>query len=257
VATFDQRATLDDPHTVRLADGSTHTAKHILIATGGRPERPGMPIHLGIVSDDIFNLENCPSAADRRRRLHRLRVRLHHERPRRGGDAVLPRRADPARLRRGGAGLISEMMEEKGVAACRHQYRRHGARLADHDLPDRDGDRRGHGRAAGVKRGRTDDAGGPVWVKASNGTEGVFDKVLFATGRRPNTDGMGLERGGRRRSAAGAGRRRRILADRRAFDLRHRRRDQPREPDPGRDPRGHGLRRDGVQRQSRPPSITT
>jgi glutathione reductase (NADPH) len=61
VATFDQRATLDDPHTVRLADGSTLTAKHILIATGGRPERPGMPNdHLGMVSDDIFNLERCP-----------------------------------------------------------------------------------------------------------------------------------------------------------------------------------------------------
>jgi glutathione reductase (NADPH) len=47
----------------RLADGSTHTAKHILIATGGRPERPGMPNdHLGIVSDDIFNLEELPKA---------------------------------------------------------------------------------------------------------------------------------------------------------------------------------------------------
>jgi glutathione reductase (NADPH) len=45
----------------RLADGSTLTAKHILIATGGRPERPGMPNdHLGIVSDDIFNLEELP-----------------------------------------------------------------------------------------------------------------------------------------------------------------------------------------------------
>jgi glutathione reductase (NADPH) len=84
VATFDQRAALDDPHTVRLADGSTKTAKHILIATGGRPERPGMPNdHLGIVSDDIFNLETLAQAApDRRRRLHRLRIRGYHERVR-------------------------------------------------------------------------------------------------------------------------------------------------------------------------------
>ena len=34
---------------------------------------------------------------------------------------------------------------------------------------------------------------GPVWVKASNGSEKVFDMVLFATGRAPNTQDMGLE----------------------------------------------------------------
>jgi glutathione reductase (NADPH) len=43
VTLFDSRATLADPHTVRLADGSEVTAKHILIATGGRPVRPEMP----------------------------------------------------------------------------------------------------------------------------------------------------------------------------------------------------------------------
>jgi glutathione reductase (NADPH) len=191
---------LDDPHTVRLADGSTHTAKHILIATGGRPERPGMPNdHLGIVSDDIFNLEELPKVApDRRRRLHRLRVRLHHERSRRGGDAVLPRRPDPARLRRGGAG--TDLRDDGGKgrpAASRHQHRRHGAGLRRSRRPDRDGDRRGMGAPAGVSRARPAPGnGGPVWVKASNGQEGVFDKVLFATGRRPNTDGMGLEEAG-------------------------------------------------------------
>ncbi|WP_416915303.1 MAG: FAD-dependent oxidoreductase [Roseicyclus sp.] len=37
VEIFDQRARLADPHSVTLADGSTRSAKHILIATGGRP----------------------------------------------------------------------------------------------------------------------------------------------------------------------------------------------------------------------------
>jgi glutathione reductase (NADPH) len=50
--------------------------------------------------------------------------------------------------------------------------------------------------------------GGPLRVKASNGLEGVYDAVLFATGRAPNTAGLGLE-------AAGVtiGRRGEILVD--------------------------------------------
>jgi glutathione reductase (NADPH) len=34
---------------------------------------------------------------------------------------------------------------------------------------------------------------GPVRVKSTNGVEKVFEKVLFATGRAPNTGGLGLE----------------------------------------------------------------
>ena len=35
--------------------------------------------------------------------------------------------------------------------------------------------------------------GDKIWVKATNGDEGLFDKVMFATGRSPNSDGLGLE----------------------------------------------------------------
>ena len=35
--------------------------------------------------------------------------------------------------------------------------------------------------------------GAGMWVKATNGDEGVFDKVLFATGRDPNSRDLGLE----------------------------------------------------------------
>jgi glutathione reductase (NADPH) len=63
VEIFDQRARLADPHSVRLADGSTRSAKHILIATGGRPQRPDMPnAHLGMVSDDLFQMERLPKS---------------------------------------------------------------------------------------------------------------------------------------------------------------------------------------------------
>jgi glutathione reductase (NADPH) len=118
VATFDQRAMLDDPHTVKLADGSTHTAKHILIATGGRPERPGMPNdHLGIVSDDIFNLEKLPKrllivgggyiACEFAGIMNGLGVEVTQYYR---GAQILRGFDGEAR------GLISEMMEEKGVS---------------------------------------------------------------------------------------------------------------------------------------------
>ena len=63
VETFDLRATLQDAHTVALSDGTTKTAKHILVATGGYPERPDIPnADLGIVSDDSFHLDNLPKS---------------------------------------------------------------------------------------------------------------------------------------------------------------------------------------------------
>jgi len=43
------------------------------------------------------------------------------------------------------------------------------------------------------KSGTRAHAGCPIWVKATNGREQVFDHVLFATGRRPNTADLGLE----------------------------------------------------------------
>ena len=37
---------------------------------------------------------------------------------------------------------------------------------------------------------------GRVWVKSTTGVETIFDQVLFATGRKPNTDGLGIEEAG-------------------------------------------------------------
>ncbi|MDO5705152.1 MAG: FAD-dependent oxidoreductase, partial [Paracoccus sp. (in: a-proteobacteria)] len=61
VAIYHQRARLADHHTVELADGSRFTAKHILIAAGGRPNLPGIPgEELGLISDDLFLLDTLP-----------------------------------------------------------------------------------------------------------------------------------------------------------------------------------------------------
>jgi glutathione reductase (NADPH) len=57
---FDGRATLIDPHTVSV-NGKRVTAERIVIATGGHPERADIPgKELGIISDDAFYLKDMP-----------------------------------------------------------------------------------------------------------------------------------------------------------------------------------------------------
>ena len=58
---FDQRATVSSPHSVRLADGREFSTKHILIATGGTPFVPDIPGgHLAITSNEVFDIERLP-----------------------------------------------------------------------------------------------------------------------------------------------------------------------------------------------------
>jgi len=57
---FDGRATLVGPHTVSV-NGRQVTAERIVIATGGHPERADIPgKELGIISDDAFYLKDMP-----------------------------------------------------------------------------------------------------------------------------------------------------------------------------------------------------
>ena len=61
VTTFHERATLEGPHEVRLASGKLVTAKIILIATGAWPNIPDVPgAELGISSNEVFHLEKMP-----------------------------------------------------------------------------------------------------------------------------------------------------------------------------------------------------
>jgi glutathione reductase (NADPH) len=57
---FDGRATFVDAHTIEV-NGERVTAERIVIATGGHPERPNIPgAELGIISDDAFYLKTMP-----------------------------------------------------------------------------------------------------------------------------------------------------------------------------------------------------
>jgi len=166
VATYDARATVKDANTVRLSTGEEITAKQILIAVGGRPVVPEMAnADLGITSNDIFRLETLPKsilivgggyiACEFAGILNGLGVEVTQFYR---GAQILRGFDDEAR------GLIADSMKAKGVDLhC-------GTNIV---AMEKDGD--------GVR------------VKATNGMERVFDQVMFATGRKPNTEGLGLE----------------------------------------------------------------
>ncbi|WJY20179.1 FAD-dependent oxidoreductase [Fontisubflavum oceani] len=198
VEIFDSRARLADAHTVELADGTQKTAKHILVATGGRPVRPDMPnAHLGIVSDDIFHLPELPKrlliigggyiACEFACIMNGLGVEVTQFYR---GAQILRGFDDEAR------GLVAEMMREKGINLHLGTNIVDMAEAsADHTIPNTS---TGTDAAMGAPVAEhaaqaTSGSGGPVWVKATNGTEAVYDAVLFATGRNPNTADMGLE----------------------------------------------------------------
>ncbi|EIZ80434.1 glutathione reductase (NADPH) [Novosphingobium sp. Rr 2-17] len=61
VEIFQERATITGPHEITLASGEKKTAKYILIATGARPHVPECPGHeLGITSNEAFHLDAIP-----------------------------------------------------------------------------------------------------------------------------------------------------------------------------------------------------
>jgi glutathione reductase (NADPH) len=166
VEIFDCRATLADAHTVRLDDGREVSAKHILIATGGRPAVPGMPgAELACTSDEMFLMDDLPKS-----------------------------------ILVNGAGYIgcefACMMKGFGVDVCL-VYR--GAQI----LRGFDEEVRGHiaenMKDLGIdimlgtevmEMEKRDDG---IFVKLTNGKDRAFDRVLYATGRKPNSGGLGLE----------------------------------------------------------------
>ena len=166
VESFDQRATVADAHTVELADGTRKTAKHILVATGGRPVWPDVKgAELGISSNEIFHLEKLPEsilivgggyiASEFAGIMNGMGVKTTQYYR---GAQILRGFDDEAR------GLVSEEMCQRGV----------DVKLGTNVLEMRkEGDK--------------------IWVKATNGDEALFDQVMFATGRAPNSDNLGLE----------------------------------------------------------------
>jgi glutathione reductase (NADPH) len=92
------------------------------------------------------------------------------------------------------------------------------------------------------------DADGATRIVLGDGSTVVADAVLSATGRAPNTRGLGLEAVGVKLDVNGAGARRRSLSHQRAEHLCRRRRDRSRPAHAGRARRGDGAGRRSLRR---------
>ncbi|MEI4484624.1 glutathione-disulfide reductase [Frigidibacter sp. MR17.14] len=166
VTIYDTRATIAGAHEIRLASGETVTAKHILIATGGRPFVPEFPGsgHV-LTSNDIFKLDALPESV--------LIV---------GGGYI--------------ACEFACILNGLGVKVT--QYQRSAHVLKDFDAEARDM------VEAGIRAGGIDlqtgtevasitPEGTGFRVVTKDGREAVFAAVVHATGRVPNVEGLGLE----------------------------------------------------------------
>ena len=166
VETFDSRARIADAHTVELADGTRKTAKHILIAVGGRPVKPAIAgAEHAITSNEIFDLESLPKsmlivgggyiASEFAGVMNGMGVETTQFYR---GDQILRGFDDEART------VVAQEMVVKGVNLELN---------------------------TNIAEMRREGAG--IWVKDTNGVERSFDQVMFATGRAPNSDNLGLE----------------------------------------------------------------
>lgn len=174
--TFDGRATLKDAHTVLIND-KTVTADKILIASGGHPVKPAIPgAELMITSNEAFHLKEQPKRI-----------------------AIL------------GGGYIA--LEFAGIfngfgSAVTVLYR------GEQILRGFDDDIRNHLAGELVKTGidlklktdvaRVEKKGAALLLHLTDGSTLEVDAVMAATGRKPNTDGLGLEAVGVKTDAAGA-----------------------------------------------------
>jgi len=173
-----ERATVSGPNEVTLASGRTITAAKILIAVGARPLVPACPGHEhGITSNEVFHLDALPK-----------RVLI----------------AGAGYIANEFAGIFNEFGSKVTL------INRSDVILRGYDEQIRDRllqismtkgiDFRFHAEFRGIEK----QADGSLKVSMTNHDDMEVDCVLFATGRVPNTDGLGLAEAGVELDAKGA-----------------------------------------------------
>jgi glutathione reductase (NADPH) len=164
-----ERATVTGPHEVTLASGRKVSAKVILIATGAHPAVPSCPGHeLGITSNEVFHLDALPK-----------RVLI----------------AGAGYIANEFAGIFNEFGSKVTL------INRTDVILRGYDESIRDRllqismtkgiDFRFNAKFEGIEKVK-----GGLKVSMSGHEPMEVDCVLFATGRVPNTAGLGLEKTG-------------------------------------------------------------
>ena len=182
VTLVEGRARIIDPHTVEVAE-RRFTAERILIATGGWPHLPSIPgIELALTSNEALDLPRLPKrlavvgggyiAVEFAGIFNALGVEVVEILR---GDTVLRGFDQDIRV------TLAEEMCRKGIRLMCGTQVRSIARTADGSLSLR--------LSAGLE---------------TMGDAIEVDQVLYATGRRPNTEGLGLAEVGVRLDDAGA-----------------------------------------------------
>jgi dihydrolipoamide dehydrogenase len=162
------RATFESATTLRLDDGRRVTAKAVVIATGSRPLVPETYAPLG---DLVFTNETVFELADLPKTLAVI------------GAGPLGLELAQAMARLG----VAVTLLDKGETLCALKDATVEASLRgviERDMAVHVG--------VEVTAARDGDSAVLRWLGASAG-EGRFDRVLVATGRPPNLDGLGLE----------------------------------------------------------------
>ena len=164
------RAVLTGPHTVRLVnDGRELSAKYILVATGGHPHVPDIPgAALGFTSNEAFHLPALPRS-----------ILIE------GGGYI--------------AAEFATIFAGLGVATTIVYRGDRVLRGFDEDLRvalDAGLEERGVRRIYATTIRSLEQRGDDILVRFSDEVEAPFGAVMFATGRRPNTAGLGLEAAG-------------------------------------------------------------
>ena len=171
IALLPVRGSFVAPDTIETSDGVRLRAPNVLIATGGRPVRPTVPgSESGLVSDDFFQFSSAPSRV-----------------------AVI-----------GGGYIGVELAGVLQAFGSRVDMFVRGRRLLqgfDEDLTTQlvqDYLHYGTRTHFGFEVRALEKTGdGCIRLRDALGGESeVFDKVIFATGRRPDTDGLALETAG-------------------------------------------------------------
>ena len=170
VMIFHERATVTGPNSLRLASGKEVTADKILVATGATPAMPQVEgIEHAISSNEVFHLERLPK-----------RILIV------GGGYIANEFA----------GIFHQFscqvtLVNRSDTILRHYDQQIVDRLLQISL--RKGiDFKFHATVERIER--RDD--GSLHVGMSGCDDLEVDELLFATGRRPNTDGLGLEEAG-------------------------------------------------------------
>jgi glutathione reductase (NADPH) len=159
------RARVPGPNEVDV-DGVAYRAKRILVATGGHPVIPDVPgAGLAITSNEIFDLAQFPR--------HLLVV---------GGGYIA---CEFASIFRGLGAQVTQLYRGDQVLRGFDDDARHF--LAD-EMRKKGIDLRTHVDVAGIER-----EAGRLRVALRDGSSIVADQVLYATGRVPNTAGLGLQ----------------------------------------------------------------